>query len=117
MEFRENREILKHLRMVLDIQANGIRKLMKEMGKECRFGWMAVATKDIGKKTKQMAKVDLFMPMVMCMKATGLMIKLMVKVLIRIWMEPSILDSGKKISNMARARKHGLMEHNMKDSI
>jgi hypothetical protein len=52
--------------------------------------------------------------MVISMKVTGLMIKRMGMVSMYTWMELSILDSGKKINNMVKAEKLGLMAQCMK---
>lgn len=57
------------------------------------------------------------MLMVMFMKANGTLIKLRVTGYIPIWMEHSIKDRGKKTSNMERAKRHGLMELCMKETI
>ena len=51
------------------------------------------------------------------MKGTGLMIKPMDLEFIHIWMEPDTKDIGKKINNMAKAKKHGLMVLFMRESI
>jgi hypothetical protein len=43
------------------------------------------------------------------------MIKLKEEVFMNIWMEPSILETGKKIDNMDMELRLGLMELNMKE--
>lgn len=49
------------------------------------------------------------MRMEMFMRVIGLMTKLMAMECIRTWMEQNTKGTGKKISNMEKVKKHGLM--------
>lgn len=82
-----------------------------------KFGQMDRDTKDIGKVTKLMAVVNLFMLMEMFMKGNGLMTKLMVKVLTHMLMVLTIMEIGLMINNMVMGWSHGQMEPSMKVSI
>lgn len=64
---------------------------------------------------RQMEREGLFMLMEIYMKVIGRMIKLKEEVFMNIWMEPSILETGKKIDNMDMELRLGLMELNMKE--
>jgi len=75
-------------------------KMVLEKEKEFNFGKMEANMKVIGKTTKQMDMVDLYMLMVIAIMEIGLMIKLMVEVPMSIWTELSMSVIGKKINNM-----------------
>jgi hypothetical protein len=62
----------------------------------------------IGHIIRHMAKVNLFIQMVIYMKVNGLIIKLMDSVSIYMLMEQNIQDSGKMIYNMVWELKLGL---------
>lgn len=64
---------------------------------------------------KQMEREGLFMPMEIYMKEIGVMIKRREEGFMSIWMEPSILETGKRIDNTAMELRLGLMELNMKE--
>ena len=81
------------------IMDNG-QKMVLEKEKEFNFGKMEASMKVIGKTTKQMDMVDLYMLMVIAIMEIGLMIKLMVEVPMSIWTELSMSVIGKKINNM-----------------
>lgn len=81
------------------IMDNG-QKMVLEKEKEFNFGKMEANMKVIGKTTKQMDMVDLYMLMVIAIMEIGLMIKLMVEVPMSIWTELSMSVIGKKINNM-----------------
>ena len=102
-----------NLTMVLYITVNGPKKDI-EKEKEYKYGKMEVSIKDIGKLIKQMGKEDLYMQMVMSMKENGSMTRLRVVAHMSIWMEPSMLEIGKKTDKMAMELKLGLIMLNMK---
>ena len=64
---------------------------------------------------KQMEREGLFMLMEIYMKEIGLMIKRREEGFMSTWMEPSILETGKKIDNTAMELRLGQMELNMKE--
>lgn len=66
---------------------------------------------------KPMEKVDLFMLMETYMREIGKMIKLKEEGFMSIWMEQSILGTGKRIDNMDMELRLGLMELNMKETM
>jgi hypothetical protein len=74
-----------------------------------RLGQMDQCTKVGGPITKQMGKEDLSMQMVISMMAFGKMIRLMDLEFIPIWMELDMKVIGKRINNMEKVLKLGLM--------
>ena len=68
--------------------------------KAARSGLMVLCMKDGGETIKLTAVEGLFMPMVIFMMASGLMIKHMVMVFTSILMGLSMKANGKKINNM-----------------
>jgi hypothetical protein len=65
--------------------------------------------RDGGKTTKQMAREDLFMLMVISMMASGKMTRPMDSASIAISTVLDMKDTGKKTSSMETASRHGLM--------
>jgi hypothetical protein len=96
------------------MKESGMNSPIKEMGEAIKSGLMAHFTKAIGKMIKLMAGADSSMPMVMYMKEIGKMTKLTDTVNICILTELNTKVTGKKISNMEKERKHGLMVLAMK---
>lgn len=94
---------------------SGMQLPMKEMAKECKYGQMAAYTKATGRETRPMAKADSFMLMEMYTLVAGLMIKQKAMVFILIQMVLSIKETGKKINNMVKVKRPGLMEHLTKE--
>ena len=92
--------------MELFTRDNG-QKMVLGTDEESNFGLMGPNMRDGGKMTWQMAKVDLFTPMVMFTLAIGLTIKLMVMETILIWMVPNTKENGKKINSTDTELKHG----------
>jgi hypothetical protein len=64
---------------------------------------------------RPMVKEGLFMLTVIYMRETGQMIRLKEEVYMSIWMEPNILETGKKIDSMDMELKLGRMELSMKE--
>jgi hypothetical protein len=64
---------------------------------------------------RPMVKEDLFMLTVIYMRETGQMIRHKEEVYMSIWMEPNILETGKKIDSMDMELKLGRMELSMKE--
>ena len=109
-------EIWLNLRIMQDMRESGLKIKMFVKEKVAKSGQTGPCMKDGGWKTKLMAKEDLSMQMEMFTMVNGLMIKLMDSVFIAILMEPSMRDIGKKINNMVKDSKHGLMVLGMKDN-
>ena len=92
--------------MELFTRDNG-RRMVLGTDEESNFGLMDQNMRAGGKMTWQMAKDDLFTPMVMFTLAIGLTIKLMVMETILIWMVPNTKENGKKINSTDMELKHG----------
>merc|ERR1712086_208497 len=69
--------------------------------------------KDGGEIIRPTERVVLFMLMVTCMTVCGLMIRHMAMVFTAIWMELNTKEIGKRINNMDRVLKPGLMVPSM----
>lgn len=78
---------------------------------------MDQCTKVGGKTTKQMEKEDLYMLMAISMMDIGRMIKPMVMEYIVTWTELDMKVIGKKINNMEKDLKHGLMEPAIEETM
>lgn len=72
------------------------------MEEDFKYGLMGHYMKDIGKTTRQMERVDSFMQMVMCMKATGKMTKPMATEFTCMLMERDTKVSGRKTNSMEK---------------
>ncbi len=84
------------------------------MEEENRFGLISLCTKVIGRITKQMEEVDLFIQTVMFMKANGEMIKHMDRVFTTIMMVQATMDSGLRMSKRDLALRNGPMDLHIK---
>ena len=82
-----------------------------------RNGQMALFMMDIGKTTEPMVKESLSILMVIFMMAIGSTIKPMAMECTIISMVPCTKETGEMISNMAKAKKAGLMDLFTKDFI
>jgi hypothetical protein len=85
-----------------------------EMEEENRFGLISHCTKVIGRITKQMEEVDLFIQTVMFMKANGEMIRHMDRVFTTIMMVQATMDSGLRMFKRDLALRNGPMDHRIK---
>lgn len=84
------------------------------MEEESRFGLIFHCTKVIGRITKQMEGVDLFIQTVTCIKANGGMIRPMDRVFTTIMMVRATMDSGLKMFKRDSALRNGPMDHLIK---
>jgi hypothetical protein len=80
---------------------------VKEEDMELKGFKMAINLKVSGQTTKQMAKENIGMLMVIIMKDIGLMIRLMEKVYTHLQMDLAILENGKTICSTDRVKKPG----------
>ena len=77
---------------------------------------MVLCMKVIGRMTRQMEEVALFMQMEMSMRVNGVMTKLMDSENTCILTVLNTKDIGKKISSMEKERKRGLMVLNTRET-
>jgi len=90
-------------------------KMDTERVKAHSSGRTAANMSAFGRLTRPMAKVDLSMLTVMCMKETGKMIRHMEEVSMNIWTEQSMLETGLKIDSMDTVSKPGQTLLNTKE--
>ena len=96
--------------MELDTEENGSKVQISDKVKEYKLGQMVPCMRVGGKTTKLMVKADLSMLMEISMTVSGRMIRLTDLEFTLIWMELDMRVNGRKISNMGKVWKHGLME-------
>ena len=101
--------------MAPDTKVNGMKKPIKEMVEDTRYGLMVLYMKDIGKTIRLMDVADLSMLMETFTKVIGRMTRLMDLENTCILMALNTKESGEKTNNMGKVKKHGPMVLVMKE--
>jgi len=114
MEFKDRSSLRRLSTMALCSRENGMSTPTRETARGPRYGRTGHSMKDTGETTRPMERVDSFMQMAMCTRASGRTTRLTGMVSTCTRMGRNTRATGKKTNNMERERRPGPMALSMR---